>query len=341
MAVTTTDEINDLVWLQPQWQQLITAHQNQRLAHAYLFYSRQDLGVVSCLQHLANYLLCSSSGSDKPCGQCQHCYLCQQGYHPDCYVIEGDSNAMIKIDTVRLIQEQTYQTRQLGAYQIFIIPQADRLNQAASNALLKILEEPPDNTLFLLQTQHLHSLLPTVISRCQLIQCLAPDSATLKDWASRHCAYKDDQDWELLSRLADFSPLVLKELLEGEQLTQRQAWFKAFYQFTLGQATLAQTVESLTEKQLKLQLQYLYSWVQDVIKLQQGASDDQLTNYDLVEQLQTVGKWVDSKALFNFVDLLQQYWQYVQLSYNINSRLALENILLAWRNRIQHNKVKR
>lgn len=335
MTVTQSTDFANWPWLQQQWDQLIKAQQQGYLTHAYLFYSQQDLGVTSWLQALATYLLCSQPSTKQACGQCHNCHLRASGSHPDCHLIGEEGAAMIKVDAIRQVQETVYQTRQIGEYRIFILPQAHRLNQAASNALLKMLEEPPDNTLFLLESQYMHRLLPTIISRCQVMTCLSPSEGTLKQWAQQQGCYRDDVDWCLLCRLAHYSPWVLKQFLEGDQLDRRQQWFDAFYQYSIQRKTLSDTITVLTESRLNEHLQYYYFWVQDMIKLQQGASWDALINYDQIERLQDLAQRTSTQTLLNFMDLLQDYWQYQQLSYNINTRLALENILLVWRNGLQ------
>lgn len=336
MAVVEGREISDYPWLAQHWEQLTSAYQHGYLAHAYLFHTQQNLGVANWLQDLATYFLCSQPMSSRACGQCQNCNLRRSGSHPDCYLIGDDNAAMIKVDTIRWVQEQVYQTQQIGHYKIFIIPQADRLNQAASNALLKILEEPPEQTLFFLETQAIHGLLPTIISRCQVIPCLSPDETTLQYWVKKQGHDRDDVDWTLLCRLARYSPWTLQNLLQSDYLQQRQQWIKTFYQFSCRQITLVDAMTTLTEKRLDEYLQVVYFWTQDMIKLQTGASSMSLINYDLIQYLQDLASRVATEDLLNFVNLLQNYWQYQQLSYNINPRLALENILLVWQSIIQH-----
>lgn len=332
----TVANLSSFPWLQSHWNQLANAYKCDYLTHAYLFYSQQELGVSEWLQQLATYLLCHYPTSlDEACGECQNCYLRQSRSHPDCHIIGEENGAMIKVDTIRWVQEQVYQTYQIGPYQIFIITKAHRLNQAASNALLKILEEPPSHTLFFLESQYMHSLLPTVISRCQVIQCLPPSEATLKDWVYQLGYYKDDVDWSLLCGLSRYSPVSLVNLLKGDWLNRRQQWFEAFYNFSLGKQPLAATIDALEVQRLDDYLSWLYFGIQDILKLQQNVQGCCIMNYDYKRYLNTLKSQISTESLLNFVDLLQRYWQYLQLSYNINTQLALENILLVWQSNMQ------
>ena len=144
-----------------------TAVANNRLAHAYLFYGMDGIGKKVVANSFAQALVCLT-GLPDACGVCSACHKAQHDNHPDIIAVQAKTQ-FIKIDDVRLIQEQVSFRPFEAKRRIFIIDEADRMNREAANALLKTLEEPSAaNVFFLISSRH-NTLLPTVRSRCQKI----------------------------------------------------------------------------------------------------------------------------------------------------------------------------
>ncbi len=130
-----------------------------RIAHAYLF----ELSLW-----LAKRLFCTDVQEEAPCGKCSNCVRIAQGEHPDVIQIEPDGQ-MIKVDQIRQLQEEFSKSGFESRLKIFILSQADKMNNSAANSLLKFLEEPVGNFLAILGTESLGRILPTIQSRCQII----------------------------------------------------------------------------------------------------------------------------------------------------------------------------
>lgn len=109
-------------------------------------------------------LFCVPGAGDRPCGACPACYKTQRLVHPDLHIYEDDSKN--KVDTVRRIKESVYTLPNDGDYKVYLICRAEELTIEAQNALLKILEEPPEDTVFLLTCRSRAALANTVVSRC-------------------------------------------------------------------------------------------------------------------------------------------------------------------------------
>lgn len=122
--------------------------------------------MLALTQDLIKILLCSAE--NKPCGLCRSCKFLIKNTHPDvvCITQEKPTSA-IKIDQIRSLQDDIYQTPLCAKHRVIIIHPANELNRAASNALLKLLEEPPKHVIFILLAEHLNTLPATIISRCQ------------------------------------------------------------------------------------------------------------------------------------------------------------------------------
>jgi DNA polymerase III subunit delta' len=155
-----------------------------RLPHGLLFAGPVGVGKATTAAALAAVFLCPKPHGDRPCGRCPSCTVFAAGNHPDYHLIyrqlarigeEGEEVKVVAKDLiVRVIRdhllEPAARTSSLGRGKVFVIEEADRMNAAAQNALLKTLEEPQGRTLLMLLSDQPLALLPTIRSRCQLLR---------------------------------------------------------------------------------------------------------------------------------------------------------------------------
>jgi DNA polymerase III subunit delta' len=143
--------------------------------HALIFEGSPGSGRRTIALALAQALLCQKSDAGDACGNCDACRLMNASTHPDCTILPNDRElADIPLEMVRdQITEQAYISPLMGNRRIFILPEVERLNLAAANVLLKVLEEPPSGTFIFMTTGAAAGLLRTICSRAQLYR-LAP-----------------------------------------------------------------------------------------------------------------------------------------------------------------------
>ncbi len=147
----------------------------ERVSHAYIVASMSEEVRRSAAQRIAAAMLCLSDG-DRPCGDCRHCRKVFSGIHPDVVNIapavddKGRKRREILVDQVRFISADAQVMPNEAATKVYVIHDADLMNAAAQNALLKLLEEPPSSAAFVLCASNPALLLPTVRSRCVLIR---------------------------------------------------------------------------------------------------------------------------------------------------------------------------
>lgn len=145
-----------------------------RLHHAYLLSGPAHVGKTTLATQLAQAVNCTAG--DPPCGACGPCVRIGAGAHADVATIEVDPDAtegartVISIDAVKDIIASAHLRPYEGHTRVYIVQSADRLSQDAANALLKVLEEPPPDVLLLLLTDNPDGVLPTIRSRCQLVE---------------------------------------------------------------------------------------------------------------------------------------------------------------------------
>lgn len=158
-----------------QWHWVELALKHRRLPQALMFIGSKQTRVATFVRRLVSIILCHNecaSSLDKPhsCMNCKSCHLLKSDTHPDLQWITLEATGgVIKIDQIRLLQEEAYQTPICSRHKIIVIEPADKMNLAASNALLKVLEEPPSSVYFMLIAEQITTLPATILSRCQKV----------------------------------------------------------------------------------------------------------------------------------------------------------------------------
>ena len=203
--------------------------QAETLPHALIFYGNAGIGKRAFVNSLAALLLCQQPQNNRACEQCKTCLLRIAGNHPDYKVVEPeDKGKQIGVDQIRKLQESVYsmasQTSWLGAWKVVLIDPAQMMNINAANSLLKILEEPASNTTFLLLTDYLQWLLPTVRSRCQQRLLASPDEQSALTWLQSQTVNGKSLDEKILQALLPFysqQPGLILELIADGNYEQR------------------------------------------------------------------------------------------------------------------------
>ena len=144
---------------------LRNAIETERIGHAYLFTGPRGVGKTTTARILAKALNCESGPTPDPCMNCEACRRIAAGGHFDVLEIDGASNR--GIDEIRDLREKAQYAAAEGGYKIYIIDEVHMLTREAFNALLKILEEPPDRVIFIFATTEPRKVPATILSRCQ------------------------------------------------------------------------------------------------------------------------------------------------------------------------------
>jgi DNA polymerase-3 subunit gamma/tau len=140
------------------------AIKENKVGHAYLFCGPRGTGKTTMARLLAKAVNCENP-EEAPCGHCESCIAAANGTHPD--IIEINAANETHVDDIRDLIERARLAPMVGKHKVYIIDEVHQLSSAASSALLKTLEEPPENVIFILATTDPQKLLPTIISRCQ------------------------------------------------------------------------------------------------------------------------------------------------------------------------------
>ncbi len=262
--------VNLYPWLAPVYHNITAAFSQGHGHHALLFKANEGVGAENLVTATARFLLCQAPRSEeKPCGRCHACQLFQAGSHPDFHVLAPIDNKDIGVNQVREINETVAQHAQQGGNKVVYLQAAERLTEAAANALLKTLEEPRENTYFLLQTDINASLLPTIYSRCQAWMIASPPQDTALAWLREQpvvvqSAAKTDEILTAL-RINYGRPLSARETLAQGLIEKRREFLRAFWLFYQRRSPLE--LLPLFDKSLILQqVAWIAAFLADALK---------------------------------------------------------------------------
>ncbi|MBN2186249.1 MAG: DNA polymerase III subunit gamma/tau [Dehalococcoidia bacterium] len=179
----------ELVGQEPITQTLRHAIESGKVAHAYLFCGPRGTGKTSTGRILAKSVNCPNQVDGEPCNACDVCHSITEGRALD--VIEIDAASNRGIDEIRSLREKVNYAPSLTRYKVYIIDEVHMLTEAACNALLKTLEEPPAHIIFVLATTEAHKVIPTIVSRCQRFNFHRLSQATMVDKLELICKKED------------------------------------------------------------------------------------------------------------------------------------------------------
>lgn len=290
----------------------------QRQFSALLVYAGVNSGQEQLVQQLVNFVLCSQPNNLHACGACSACILFRESNHPDYFVLCGDETEerkipQIKVEQIRELITFANRSQHVSAYKVIVLPRMSELNVNSANALLKILEEPPSNCIFILQADNLNQVLPTIKSRCFKYRLNLPS------WQQALELLQLKSNAEFWLRYFNGEPFF-EVPLSDNQLEQ--------YQQTLLKPSIDSIFalsKDLDPKKIgmKVLVEFLLKWLGDLVALKQNAG---LSYFALqTSALQNLIPRLNLQKLFNLQDdlIFLNEWH----AHPLNHKLQFENIL--------------
>jgi DNA polymerase III subunit delta' len=314
-----------LPWQAEDWELIQRTRRDDRLPHALLLTGPEGLGKRCFADSMAASLLCSSAAMDgTPCGKCRGCDLFRAGTHPDLKTIEPEEpGKAIRIDAIREYTSKESLTAQAGGYKIAIIEPADAMNRSAANSLLKTLEEPVDWTFMVLISAWPGKLPATIRSRCRQLQMQLPKLAVAEQWLAGET---DGMDTALLLSLASGAPLKARALADPELLALRVKLLDEFAAIIEGKADPVAVAATWNKLDPSLILGWYNGWLTDCLRLKTDPDYNGLINPDQRKRLQVIGKSLEFKRLFGYID--DAYQAILARGSQLNQQMLLESLLL-------------
>ncbi len=316
-------------WLESAWQQLMSQHGH--LPHAILLKGRAGIGKHDFAVELAKTLLCQNPINQHACGSCQSCNWFEEGTHPDYKWLTPEDEdapenttkkttkrAIISVAQIRQLRDFVGLSSHQSGLKVIVLSPAETLNTASANALLKMLEEPPADTLFVLVSSQPQRLLPTIISRCQTLTLPMPETQAALAWLTSQ-GLSDAERWLAETGGAPLLAIALSERgTINAQLIGHLAQGAQLDPFIASPQLLAIGMESA--------LQVLQKWSHDL--LHYALTKTLHFHPAHLNAMQRLCKSVNLPLLMQFQRTLDEAKR--TSSHPLNNELQLENILLQY-----------
>ncbi|OQY18152.1 MAG: DNA polymerase III subunit delta' [Desulfobacteraceae bacterium 4572_35.1] len=325
-----------------QKEQLKQAWKSRRLAHAYLFTGADGIGKKLMAVALSKLIFCDQHSG---CGTCTACRRLEHNNHPDFYLLEPDGT-QIKIDQVRHVQQELSHPPISAPLRVCIIDNAERLNAAASNALLKTLEEPRPNTLIILISAHYEQLLDTIKSRCQQLPFARLKQQTVADIITAHNHSDDNTECNSLQKNSNQANIIaalaagsLKKALSSNQeffFEQRYNTLNAINTLNPNSVVpMLELAEKLANDKDRLEdlIWILLSYYRDIFLIINRASPTLLTNIDMLQQVQHQAANETPISIQHKLSAIIECQ--FQITRNVNPQLAIEVLLIRLTKQLQ------
>ena len=308
-------------------------------AHAYLLTGPPQVGKGTLAVAMAQAVNCLSSDGS-PCGECVQCQRIASGLHADVLVIgvnpdgAGESQRReIGIDDVREAQRQANLKPYEGSSRVFVFDGAERMSEEASNALLKILEEPPPQVMIVLVASHEDALLPTIRSRCRRLELRPmPWTELAKELAEAHDIAQGEA--ELLARLSGGRPgWVLSAIGDPSIMEERNQEVGRAARLTgatleekFGYASELASSHYRSRETASGVLNLWLRWWRDLLLVKEGA-EDFVHNLDRIEALKETASGLTTIQVVSAIKAIVATLD--ALDANANARLALEVLMMS------------
>ncbi len=337
---------DDLVGQKHIVKTLKNAINNNRIAHAYLFTGPRGTGKTSTAKVFAQALNCINGPTVNPCGECAICRKIQSGKSLD--VIEIDAASNRGIDEIRDLREKVKYYPSEGKYKVYIIDEVHMLTKGAFNALLKTLEEPPGNVVFVLATTEPHKVIETIMSRCQRFDFSLLTIPEINERLEYICQQEEaEYSTEALNIIAETSQGGLRDAIslldqaisytdadltpEGIQDMLGKVDKKVLIEFFahIINNNVSEALEMVNDlinrgNGISMFVNDLIEHLRQLLLLKECGRNTKILNYteELLESLEEESKGIETRQLIRYLDVLSGIGK--DLNYTDKPRLILE-----------------
>ena len=329
-------ELNEILGNERIKEHFITAVHHKKISHAYIMEGDKGSGKKMLAEAFSKILQCEgreTTGLVESCGKCESCIQMEHHDHPDVIWVSHEKPNVISVGEIR---EQIVNTVEImpykGPYKIYIVDEAEKMNAAAQNAILKTIEEPPEYAVIMLLTNNIGGLLPTIQSRCVRLDLKVVDDGLVKKYLMEHLHVPDYQA-EIDASFAQGSIGRAKEAATSQEFAEmtQNALRILKYQNTMEVNELSDAIKSLSEDKQNINdyLDIFQFWFRDVLMFKATQEIDNLVFKQEINFIREQAKQRSYENLENILDSIQK--TKVRLKANVNFDLAFELLFLTIR----------
>ena len=306
---------------------LKAAVEGGRVSHAYLIEGPSGMGKRLIAKAFAAALLCEKGGP-APCLECPACRRTASGNQTDLIYVTHEKPQMVRVEDIRKQLVSDIVIRPDSRYKVYIIDDAEKMNEAAQNALLKTIEEPPDYAVVILLAANRTALLPTILSRCVCLEMKpVPDDAVTKFLVHRHDA--DEEKAKLCAAFAQGIPGKAVLLAQSEDFMNLKeaalALVKRIHE--IDAAEMGREIRRINSYHMEPTdyLDLIKVWYRDVLRFKATQDADALIFRDEVSEIRRQSSHVSYSGIMSILDGIDRAKE--RLRANVNYDLTMELLL--------------
>ena len=304
------------------------------LHHAFLIGGKEGVGKRQFSLLLSQLILCKEKNEYMPCNTCQPCKLFNSSNHPDFYTIKmEEGKKKISIKQVKELQTSFYESSFLNGNKVFLIENAEFLSKDASDSLLKVLEEPSENTYFIITSHRAKQLSATIQSRCSEVFINNPSKQEIENWLKQENI--SDENLKLALDLAPGRPLKIKELLDDNILDSRNNFITEISQLIKKGKNIISLSEEWPKDQstLVFKLEWMSNLMMDAIRYQ-ITGDEKEIQIDTSAITMYLGQKVEFNILFELLTETNTLWSLFIEGTNLKPDYQLQSLFINWENKL-------
>ena len=316
---------------------LRNAEQRGRLAHAYLFTGPSQIGKTTLATDLACIVNCQHI--KKPCGECGPCKRILQGIHADVKIVRVSrddattgNRLSIGIDQIRQLEKEANLKPYEGTCRVFIVEETHLMSSEAANALLKTLEEPPDQVIILLLSSEPHTIPVTVVSRCQQMNLYPIAPNLIYDHIKSTTQLEDARIQEIASESYGRMGWAIQVIDQREMFDKRQKIIDRFedllnvpLSIKFSYANELVSKQNINRDEIVNELKLLQLWFRDMLMLYVG-SPNLVVNYTRIDSLLPISELLSHTQIIRAIKDIDHSIKLLKI--NVGTILVLEQLML-------------
>lgn len=318
-------------WQTHIWQQFCLAKQNNHLPHALLLQGGEHTGKLKFTNSIVKSLLCENNtevenmneqSTCEACHQCRSCKTYGAGSNPDYLLIDLiEDKQQISIDQIRAMNAFLTLSRSFNTHRVVLISNAERMNKNAANSLLKSLEEPSDNSVIILLTSQASVLLPTIKSRCQILQLPTPNKQQAIEWLQQETGKNSQFQQEL--EIAQGKPLAALAV-DDELIATRDDLLTDIVNIIHEKSSIIDIAKKWQKQDRGRLIDWQIGWISMLLSAQYKSNTKDQADEKLIQLKENILV----QSLWDLYDQLLKQKKIVHTS--VNPLIFIENMLTLW-----------
>lgn len=323
----------------PQWFNQYFPSDKRNKHHAYIVGGRKGLGKTNFSLEFSQSILCSDEFTIC-CNECDACKLYSLENHPDFYNIFSEEGKQITKDHLDSIEDKIYQSSFLGGNKVLYFNTIELMNKTASNSILKMLEEPPKDTYFILSTNRIKNINPTILSRCSEILIKTPSREEAVKWLKD----QGNHDLETINLALDCAsgrPMIAQEFIDKNFLELRKYFVSSISELLKNGSNLVVLADewSKDKNTLPFQLEWLSILLMETIRFHSYKD-----NKEFLEDTKKISFYLGGNSnindLFYLLNETNNMWSLVSNGTSLRVDYQLQSLFIKWEEKLGIRRVK-